>query len=201
MERKKAGRRAIQRPKRRQLVKVDLPPAAAGLCALIIMAYLLSLFVPLNSLALSPSLAYSQPWTLLTHIFLHANPAHLLSNLLALFMFGILLEREMGTRNFLLLFFISGLAAGIGETLIAEPLSYSLGASGAIFGIMGALAILRPKAIIFVEFIPVPMAVAAIGYGIFELLFLRQQDGTAHPAHFFGLLLGVLYGLYLRSKK
>lgn len=186
---------------KKPLVKINLPPATTLLCTLILLAYLLSLFLPLQDLALSPALVSERPWTLVTHIFMHASIPHLLLNLMALFMFGILLEPDIGTKKFLILFLSSGMAAGIGEAFIAEPLSYSLGASGAIFGIMGTLAMLKPRSIILVEFIPMPMIIAAFGYGISNLLLLRQQDGTAHPAHFFGLLLGIVYGLYLRSKK
>jgi len=188
-------------PEERPLIKINLPPATALLCALILLGYLLPIAIPLNELALSPALVYERPWTLITHMFMHANIPHLLLNLMALFMFGIILEPHIGTKRFLIIFFLSGLSAGLGEALIASPDSSSVGASGAIFGVMGALAMLKPRSIVLVEFIPVPMIVAAIGYGLSNLLFLKQQDGTAHPAHLFGLLFGIIYGLYMRAKK
>jgi membrane associated rhomboid family serine protease len=76
-------------------------------------------------------------WRLVTAAFLHYGPFHLLMNMFALYWFGSLLEQRIGAGRFLLLYLVAGLAGSAGA-LIASPLSPTVGASGAIFGVLGA---------------------------------------------------------------
>ena len=138
----------------------------------------------------------SRPWTIVTYIFLHGSFEHLFYNMFALGLFGLVLENVIGSKKFLLVFFISGVIAGIGSILFY---SASIGASGAIYGIMGALAVLRPKMTVYIGLVPLPMALAVIFWAAGDLLGLFiPTDLTAHAAHLFGLIFGLIYGIYLR---
>ncbi len=144
--------------------------------------------------------ALSMPWQFLTAVFLHGSIIHLIYNLFALFLFGLILESVIGSRKFLLLF----LAAGIIANIASFPLyPSSLGASGAIMAIMGCLAILRPMMTIWAFNLPMPMFIAAIIWaaGSFLGIFGFGDQGIGYLAHLSGIFLGVLYGLFLRLGK
>src|SRR5208337_1375901 len=93
-------------------------------------------------------------WQVVTYMFFHAGWTHLFFNMLALFMFGIPLERKMGSSEFLLYYFFTGIGAGIATGLLFEAMglggTYVLGASGAIFAVLLAFAAFFPDARIFV---------------------------------------------------
>jgi len=138
----------------------------------------------------------SRPWTIVTYIFLHGSFEHLFYNMFALGLFGLALENVIGSKKFLLVFFVSGIAAGIGSILFYTA---SIGASGAIYGVMGALAVLRPRMTVYF-YAPVPMALAVVFWAAGDLLGLFiPTDLTAHAAHLFGLIFGLVYGIYLRK--
>ncbi|MBS3150142.1 rhomboid family intramembrane serine protease, partial [Candidatus Woesearchaeota archaeon] len=86
---------------------------------------------------------------------------HLMYNLFALALFGIILENIIGTKKFMLIFFMSGIVASVISSFFYNS---ALGASGAIFGILGALALLRPNMTIWIYFMPMPMYIAGIVY-------------------------------------
>jgi membrane associated rhomboid family serine protease len=86
--------------------------------------------------------AHGEYWRLLTAAFLHYGPFHLLLNMVALWWFGSLLEQRIGSGRFLLLYIVSGLAGSAGA-LVHTPLSPTVGASGAIFGVLGAGLVLE----------------------------------------------------------
>ncbi|MAH33431.1 hypothetical protein CL615_03485 [archaeon] len=136
-------------------------------------------------------------YTLLTAIFLHGDMVHLLYNLFGLALFGSILEHVIGTRKFLKLFFIAGLIA----SLLSLPFySRVLGASGAIFGILGMLGILRPKLTVWLYGIPMPMIVALFVWAIADLLGIIAPSGTANIAHLGGMTYGIIAGFYYRSQ-
>lgn len=118
--------------------------------------------------------------------------------MLALGLFGSVLENIIGGKKFLLVFFISGIIAGIGSIIFY---SSSIGASGAIYGVMGVLAVLRPRMTVYIGFIPLPMAFAVIFWAAGDLLGLfASADLIAHAAHLFGLVFGLFYGIRLRKE-
>jgi membrane associated rhomboid family serine protease len=153
-------------------------------------------------LAFIPAFALQAPWMFLTSIFLHAGFSHLLFNMFSLFFFGIYLEKIVSREVFLAIFLLSGIAGSFGYMLTAaDPFGPGLGASGAVYGVMGALAVLAPRMIIFVYgFLPLPMIVAAILYAIIDYAGLFVPSGIAHGAHLGGMFVGGVFGLYLRSK-
>ena len=138
----------------------------------------------------------------LTSIFLHANLQHLFFNMFALFLFGIYLERMVGRRTFVLVFFISGILGNVGYMITApNPFTPAIGASGAVYGLIGALAVLAPFKIVFAfGLLPMPMIIAAVLYGFFDFAGLFSTSGIAHGAHLGGMFVGAALGFYLRNR-
>jgi len=165
-------------------------------CAVVFI--LQSVFEPLtDELALVSGDALSRPWTLVTSMFAHSGFNHLFYNMFALFLFGLILERIIGGRNFLLIYFSAGL---LGSLATLPLYTASLGASGAIFGVTGALAVLRPRMVVYVSYVPMPMILAAFVWAAIDLVGLFVPSGIANAAHLAGLAVGVAAGLYLREK-
>lgn len=153
-------------------------------------------------LAFFPAFAFREPWTFVTSIFLHADFLHLFFNIFALFFFGMYLERMIGNRAFVALFFASGIVGNMGYLVTASnPYIPAVGASGAIYGVIGALAVLAPLLLVYIYgFIPVPMALAAVIWALIDLGGLFVPSGIAHGAHLGGMLVGLLYGAFLRIR-
>ena len=136
-------------------------------------------------------------YTLITAIFLHSGMVHLLYNLFALALFGSILEHIIGSRKFLILFFVSGLAASFASLPFYTMV---LGASGAIFGILGMLSILRPKMTVWLYHMPMPMIVALFVWAAGDVLGIFAPTGTANIAHLGGLGVGLIAGIYYRKQ-
>ncbi|MFH1228880.1 MAG: rhomboid family intramembrane serine protease [Candidatus Aenigmatarchaeota archaeon] len=150
-----------------------------------------------ESFSLDVQQILSSPWIIITYMFLHGSFEHLFFNMFALGMFGSILEQTVGGKKFLLIFFASGIAAGIGSLLFYTS---SIGASGAIYGVLGTLAVLRPRMTVYVSFVPLPMILAVVFWAAGDLLGLfSTSDLIAHAAHLFGLVFGLLYGMLLRK--
>ncbi len=138
-----------------------------------------------------------RPWIIITHIFLHGGIDHLLYNMIALGLFGSILEKIIGGKRFLTLFFVSGIIAAIGSSIFYPA---TIGASGAIMGVLGTLSILRPRMLVFIGGIPMPMIVAAGFWAILDLIGMFAPSNVANAAHLFGLFFGIGVGIYLRKK-
>lgn len=164
--------------------------------------FFLESFVPTDYFSFIPLFALSRPWTFITSIFLHANFEHLFFNMFALFMFGIYLEARIKKINFILIFFLAGIAGNLGYMVTAPSVTTpAIGASGSIYGVMGTLAVLVPTAAIYFSYIPMPIIFVAFIWAITEFLGLFTPGPIAHGAHLAGLFIGVLFGLYLRKVK
>jgi len=187
------------------------------LIAVNVLVALVTLFAPgwiYENFSLLPEAIARQPWTVFTSMFLHADlyrdSGHLLFNMIALFFFGLYLERLVGEREFLKIYFIGGLFAGVAYLAtslflsIPPPDIAAVGASGAIFAVMGALVVLRPKLLIFVYFVPMPLYIYAILYTLWALTEMAGTMGTlggvAHNAHLGGLIAGLYFGMRLKKK-
>lgn len=140
----------------------------------------------------------AKPWILVTSIFLHGSGSHLIFNMFALFLFGLMLERFIGSNKFLLVFFITGVIASIGSAFMY---SASLGASGAVYGVIGMLAAIRPKMLVWAYGVPMPMVAAAGFYLLLDLAGLFFPSNVANAAHIAGLISGVVMGLFLQEPK
>ncbi|MBI5347062.1 MAG: rhomboid family intramembrane serine protease [Candidatus Aenigmarchaeota archaeon] len=137
-----------------------------------------------------------KPWMIVTHMFLHASFQHLFYNMFALGLFGFILENIIGSKRFLLIYF----AAGLASAFISLPFyEASLGASGAIFGILGCLAVLRPKMFVWVIGVPMPMIAAAALWIIIDLVGVFYPSNVANIAHLAGMAAGIAAGLLLRK--
>lgn len=149
----------------------------------------------------TPAFAYSRPWTFITAIFLHAGTTHILFNMIALFFFGTYLEQRISKRSFIIIFFAAGIIGNIGYAISAPGANIpGLGASGAIYGIMGTLTILTPRTVVYLSGIPMPMFVAAIFWFLIEFFGLFAPSDIAHGAHLGGLFVGIIIGIYFRNK-
>ncbi len=138
-------------------------------------------------------------WQLVTYIFLHGPIWHIGFNMYALWLFGNVLERVWGARRFVNFYFFTGIGAGITTIIVSlftQELSLSIGASGAIYGVLLAFAILFPNTPLYLFFIPVPIRAkyAVIGLGVLAFYFAASGtlSGIANIAHLGGLLFGLL---------
>jgi rhomboid family protein len=136
-------------------------------------------------------------WQLATYMFLHAGLLHIGFNMLALWMFGTELESLWGTPRFLRFYFITGIGAAIMTTLVT-PNSYTItiGASGAIYGLLAAYGLLFPDRIILVYFvlpIKAKYLVLILGLMTFWSSVAATGGGIAHVAHLGGMIFGWLY--------
>lgn len=144
-------------------------------------------------------------WQLVTYMFVHGSPMHILLNMLGLYFMGPETERSIGSRHFLILYFLSGILGGLGWLFISDsPWAVCIGASGALFGIMGAFAALFPQQpitllVLFVLPITMRAWVLAVVLAVTELVFLlgTPGHGIAYAAHLAGGVAGYVYALAL----
>jgi len=146
----------------------------------------------------TPSLVFQGKGTgsIVTHMFLHADAYHLLSNMLALLWLGAALESRVGSGRFLLVYLGCGtLAALIFGLLDPGSTTPAVGASAAIFGVMGNLALLYPTSFVIVLVIPVPVVLIAILYALATISTI--QSGYAGPIGHIAHLAGMASGMGL----
>jgi len=167
---------------------------------------------------------------LVTYMFMHANLQHIFFNMFAVWMFGRTLEQVLGPKRFLIYYMVCGIGAGLVQELVqyiqyvmelshydgvntglgvipmAEFLNMmtTVGASGAVYGILLAFGMLFPESKMFVFPIPFPIKAKffVIGYAVIELFagFGSSGDGIAHFAHLGGMIFGFLLIMYWRKK-
>lgn len=142
---------------------------------------------------------------LVTHMFLHSGAFHILFNMMFLYFFGPELERRIGGNKFLIVYFLSGFAGGFGYTLwslLINQFNPAVGASGALYGIFGCLAILAPEIRVYLFFIPIPMKLtqALIFFTLFDIIFIVAGDPIALSAHLSGAAAGLVMGWWMKKK-
>lgn len=166
---------------------------------------------------------------LFTYMFMHANFQHIFFNMFALWMFGRVLEQVWGPKRFLLFYMLCGIGAGLIQELVQYieyaivlsnyttvqtgygliPMSEYLnmmrtvGASGAVYGILLAFGMLFPNSQMFVFPLPFPIKAKyfVMGYAVLELVLgISGGDGVAHFAHLGGMLFGLILIIYWRKK-
>ena len=150
-------------------------------------------------LGLRPALLSEQPWTIISNMFVHAGLSHILFNMISLYFLGSFLLRVVGERSFLAVFFLGGLAGNILFVRLANPSWIGVGASGGIFALAGALAIMVPRAPVFIFFIPIPVPLWAAVMIFFFISFLIPT--IAWQAHLGGLFLGLIAGLIFKKRR
>lgn len=171
------------------------------LIALNVILFVVALATPslIMSFGLAPVGFAERPWTILTSLFLHGSFGHILGNMITLYFFGKYLRLLVGSSKFLLVYFIGGILGGILYILLAPPLSIAIGASGAVFALGAALAVMRPKLRVLVFPIPVPMPLWAAVIGGFVIISFLPN--VAWQAHLGGLAFGVIGGYFFRRKE
>lgn len=154
-------------------------------------------------------------WQPLTYMFLHADMSHILFNMLAVWMFGATLENAWGSRRYLIYYLVCGVGAAIIQECVWSLMPFhplqleflnTIGASGAVFGILFAFGWLFPDTPMFILFIPIPIRARTIViiYALVELfagmgnMMGTHIDNVAHFAHLGGMLFGWLLLLYWR---
>ncbi len=164
----------------------------------------------LEYFALTPALVTSKfyIWQLASYMFLHGNFAHIFFNMYALLIFGVPIEQEWGTKRFLLYYFFTGIGAGL--TIFAINFFFpgpgyffpTIGASGAVFGLLLAFGFLYPNAeLLLFFFIPIKAKYLVVLYGALEL-FLELSGGpgnVSHIGHLGGLFFGIVYFIFFRK--
>lgn len=136
-------------------------------------------------------------WRPFTYMFLHGGLFHLFVNMFMLYMFGAPLERIWGRRRFVRYYLLCGVGAGLVAMLPLDAFFYAntIGASGAVYGVMLAFGLLFPSARILVLFL-VPMSarhfVIVLGFIAFASSISATNDGVSHIAHLGGLVVGYI---------
>jgi membrane associated rhomboid family serine protease len=150
-------------------------------------------------------------WQIFSYMFLHSTHGflHIFFNMYALLIFGVSIEQAWGARRFMLYYFFCGIGAGISIyliNLISSGMGYvipTIGASGAIFGLLLAFGILYPNAQILLFFIiPIRAKYLVIMYGLLELYLelFGGQSNISHVGHLGGLFFGLVYFLIYRKR-
>lgn len=196
----------------------QIPTVTKNLVAINILMFIATLvnenFMVANFAMFYPASPFFKPWQILTHMFMHGGFWHIFFNMYSLLMFGSILERSLGPKKFLIFYFVTGLgavalhtgvewmqarvfiangAAGAYHGLLMTP---TLGASGAIYGVLIGFAMLYPQARLTLIFPPIPMTAKwlVIIFAAIELFsgINGIQESVAHFAHLGGMLFGWL---------
>ena len=145
------------------------------------------------------------PWQLVTYMFLYGPFSHTFFNMSMLWMFGVELENTWGSKKFLYMYFAAGIMAGLANLLIA-PLFTStgptIGASGGVYGVLAAFAMVFPDRYIYLYFfVPMRAKYLVTGLILLEVVFsvLGTREGIAHVAHLGGAVVGGLWVLFDRQ--
>ncbi|NND73080.1 MAG: rhomboid family intramembrane serine protease [Rhodothermales bacterium] len=148
-----------------------------------------------------------QIWQVVTYGFLHGGIGHLFFNMFALWMFGVQIEQDWGSRRFAIFYFVCVIGAAAAQLAVTygAPISVpTIGASGGVFGILLAFGMMYPDRPIYFILIPIPIKAKyfVTFYGLVELYsgVARTGTGVAHFAHLGGMLFGFLLILYWRGK-
>lgn len=172
--------------------------------AVCVLISLLSLIAPgfvYGYLALTPAYLFQRPWTLITHMFVHQNFDHLFWNMFFLFFFALPLEQRVGEKRFLEIYIFSGIVGAIAQMLVSSPYAVMMGASGALYGAMGCLAMIAPEIRVLLFFvIPLRIQWAVVLYALIDFSMLGAVDNVAHMAHIAGLLVGVAFGYMMKDQ-
>jgi uncharacterized protein len=158
----------------------------------------------ISAFQFDPYSLVTRPWTLVTYMFLHAGLFHLLFNMIVLYFFGTALERRVGNRRLLAVFFTAGILSAIGYAFLSRPIfnispGSMIGASGAIYGVFAALTMLEPDMRVYVYFVPMKLKHALVLFALFDFLMVNSSDMIAHTAHLSGLFVGLYMGFHIKK--
>ena len=188
----------------------SLPPTTFALIIINVIVFLID-GISGNALggrlALWPLGTFFMPWQLVTYAFVHAGITHLLFNMYGLYTFGADVERVWGAPRFLRYYAVCIVTAALAQlivTFVTGAYYPTVGASGAVFGLLYAYARLFPQRRLMLIFLPFPLAapVFVLLYGALELTLgvTGTQEGVAHFAHLGGLAGGYLFLKFARRR-
>ncbi|MFH1294445.1 MAG: rhomboid family intramembrane serine protease [Candidatus Aenigmatarchaeota archaeon] len=144
-----------------------------------------------------------EPWRWLTSLFMHASASHLFFNMLGLYFFGKDLEENTNKARFLAVYFIAGLLGTF--VFMLTDASPVVGASGCVFGLLGASMLLNPTKKIHFYVFPLPLGMVAVGFILVESLMAAAGatdiTGVAHIAHLAGLATGAIFAFFYDPKQ
>ncbi len=174
-----------------------------------LLQYLLGGYVEYLFALWPPELPYFKPWQLLTYGFLHGGFTHLFFNMFALFMFGSEIERLFGPKRYLIYYLLCVVGAAAMHIIVVSqaglPPAPTVGASGAVFGLLLAFGMAYPKRMIMLIFPPIPMPawLFVTLYGMLELYLgiTQTASGIAHFAHLGGMATGFVVIRYWQGQK
>lgn len=196
----------------------QIPTVTKNLVAINILMFIATLvnenFMVANFAMFYPASPFFKPWQILTHMFMHGGFWHIFFNMYSLLMFGSILERSLGPKKFLIFYFVTGLGAAALHTGVewmqarvfiangavnayqALLMTPTLGASGAIYGVLIGFAMLYPQAQLMLIFPPIPVKAKwlVVIFAVIELFsgINGIQTSVAHFAHLGGMLFGWL---------
>ncbi|AKB29926.1 hypothetical protein MSSIT_3207 [Methanosarcina siciliae T4/M] len=159
----------------------------------------------ISAFQFDPHYLMARPWTLVTYIFLHIGLLHLFFNMLVLYFFGTALERRVGNKQLLGIFFTAGVLSAIGYAFLSQPIfniypnKSVVGASGAVYGVFAALTVLEPNIQVYVYFVPMRLKHALLLFAVFDFLMVNSSDMIAHTAHLSGLFVGLYMGFRMKK--
>lgn len=194
--------------KRVNLIKKRFQYTYSNVCIALIIAncvlFALGYIIPNLNLyfGLCPALVIGKKylWQFVTYMFMHGSLMHLISNMIGLLFFGVMTERAIGSREFLLLYFLCGIISGALSFLyyiaLHQYIVFLIGASGALYSVLFAYAVVFPRAKIFIYgIIPIPSPLLVIIYAGIELFsqFSGRAANVAHYTHLFGFLAAYFY--------
>lgn len=147
-----------------------------------------------------------QIWQLFTYQFMHGDFMHIFFNMLMLWMFGMEIENIMGSKKFLVFYLVCGVGAGIlqllGTPILSENYGFTIGASGAVYGVMIAFAMFFPdRYVMFYFLIPVKAKYLITFLIILEFISVSEASFVAHLAHIGGAITGFIFLLIDRKKQ
>lgn len=196
----------------------SLPPVTKNIVAINVLVFIATLvnqqFMVANFAMFYPTSPFFRPWQIITHMFMHGGFWHIFFNMYSLLMFGTVLERSIGSKKFLIFYFVTGLGAVALHTGVEwieaqifmaneQVMAYhnllmtpTLGASGAIYGVLIGYAMVYPQSRLTLLFPPVTLTAKwmVIIFAAIELFtgITGTADGVAHFAHLGGMLFGWL---------
>lgn len=177
------------------------------LLAAIALGFVLQLMIPgfTELFQLDPAHP-EQLWRLVSSIFLHGGIEHIFFNALSLFFFAPALMRTVGRWEMYKIFFIGGIAGNLLYLTLAfiglSPPIPALGASGAIYAVLGAVALFHPDSVVYMMFFPLKMKHALILWIILNLAYIADwSSGIGGAAHLGGLFFGLIYAKYLQDNR
>lgn len=188
-------------------LRQHLPPASLNLLLINVGIFLLCVLIPpLGSALLKWGTAWpagvlhGQVWRLVTYMFLHAGGGHIFFNMLTFYFFAPRLEHQMGTRRFVIFYFVCGLGAAFLHLVVSliagRADELMIGASGALYGVLCANAVFFPNSIVYIQFLfPIKMKYLVWIFGVMAFLGSvgGAKSGISHITHLGGLLTALIW--------